>query len=173
LESFDVAVHLGGTALLPVLTDLLRQQDNRPVAHAAFLALDRLTLRDASAVLALLQQQRELMQGREAARANFFARADVMDARQREILERYLLDPQLGAQELEVFSGVYPNGNFMISHNLLTANVTPDGRTLRARDREALKTVESWAGDPRFEKIRPQLNRIQNRLREFTHGTAP
>ena len=42
LEAFDVAVWLGGTNLMPALTTLVRQQDNRAVAHASYLALDRL-----------------------------------------------------------------------------------------------------------------------------------
>ena len=46
LEAFDVAVYLGGTSLVPALGDLVRQQDNPAVAHAAYLALDRLVIKD-------------------------------------------------------------------------------------------------------------------------------
>ena len=73
LEAFDVAVHVGGTGLLPELTELLRQQDNRAVAHAAYLALDRLVIREPAAVLEVLQRQPEMMTGREGTRANYFA----------------------------------------------------------------------------------------------------
>jgi hypothetical protein len=121
-----VAVYAGGAELVPTLTGLLRQKENKAVAHAAYLALDRLTLQDTAAVLTELQRQPNLMAGREATRANYFSRADVQDAQQRIVLEQYLLNPQISAAELETFAGIYPNGNFMVSYNLLTKARTPD-----------------------------------------------
>src|SRR5438552_2588775 len=112
LEAFDVAVYLGGTNLLPPLTELVRGKDNQAVAHAAYLALDRLTIADAAGTLAVLQAEPELMAGREVTRANYFARADVRDAAQRQVLEDYLLDPALSSAELEKFTGLYPNANY-------------------------------------------------------------
>src|SRR5437764_932745 len=44
LEAFDAAVYLGGRNLVPVLSELVRKQDNPAVAHAAFLTLDRLVI---------------------------------------------------------------------------------------------------------------------------------
>jgi len=167
LEAFDVAVHLGGTSLVPALTDLVRKQDNAAVAHAAFLALDRMVINDASVLLGALTASPALMQGREQTRANYFARADAGDTAQREILERYLLDPGREASELQIFAGVYPNANYMISHNLLTSNVTPDGAALARRDSDAMRVVGEWLADPRFAQLQPQLLRIQQRLQEF------
>ena len=68
---------------------------------------------------------------------------------------------------MQSFAGVFPNANYMISHNLLTTNVTPDGATLLRRDREALRVVGEWLTDPRFEELRPHLARIQARLSDF------
>ena len=167
LEAFDVAVYAGGTELLPTLTELLRQKENKAVAHAAYLALDRLTLTDAAAVLGELQRQRDWMAGREATRANYFSRADVQDARQKMVLEQYLLNPQMSGAELETFAGIYPSGNFMISHNLLTKTVTPDRQSQANQDRAALQAVEGWLADPRFEKIKPQMATIKSRLEKF------
>jgi hypothetical protein len=48
----------------------------------------------------------------------------------------------------------------MISHNLLTSNITPDGTALTRRDRDALRVVEEWLAAPRFEKVRPNLERV-------------
>src|SRR5262249_19305615 len=42
LEAFDVAVYAGGPDFAPTLADLVRQKENRAVAHAAYLALDRM-----------------------------------------------------------------------------------------------------------------------------------
>ena len=168
LEAFDVAVHLGGTRLLPPLTDLVQRKDNPAVAHAAFLALDRMVIRQPAELMEVLEQHPEMMAGREQTRANYFARADVGDPVQREILERYLLDPKRQAPELQSFAGVFPNANFMISHNLLTSNVTPGGATLARRDRDALRVVGEWLADPRFVSLRAPLLTIQQRLQEFS-----
>lgn len=167
LESFDVAVHLGGTSLLAPLTELVKRQDNQAVAHAAFLALDRMVIRQPTEALTVLEQQPAMMQGREQTRANYFARADLGDPTQRGIVERYLLSGSRETPELEVFASVFPNANYMISQNLLTSSVTPDGATLLRRDREALRVIGNWLADPRFVPLRPHLARIQARLSDF------
>jgi hypothetical protein len=167
LEAFDVAVYLGGTTLLPTLTDSIRLHDNSAVAHASFLALDRLVINEPTVTLAALQGSPDLMTGRESSRANYFARADAGDPRQRQILESYLLDERLGAREIDAFAGVYPNANFMLSNNLLTQTVTPDHATLLRRDAEALKVVRFWLADPRFARVRPGLERVAARLEGF------
>src|SRR5208283_1745543 len=74
LEAFDVAVYLGSTDLLPTLSSLVRNQDNPAVAHASFLALDRLVINNPTMMLSALEAAPDLMQGREATRADFFAR---------------------------------------------------------------------------------------------------
>jgi hypothetical protein len=167
LEAFDVAVYLGGTNLIPTLSNLVRQQDNPAAAHASFLALDRLTISDATAVLSALMASPETMEGREITRANYFARADVRDPAQRQVIEDYLLNPALSAPELEKFAGLYPNANYMVSHNLLTPVVTPDHESLAARDVEALRVVRQWIEDPKFARVKPQLEAVQRRLEVF------
>ncbi len=168
LEAFDTAVYLGGTNLLSPLSDLVRRKDNPAVAHAAFLTLDRLAIAQPGETLSALAQHPEWMAGREETRANYFARGDVGDAAQRRLVEAYLLDASRGPAELHSFAGVFPNANFMISHNLLTTNATLDGATLRQRDQISLEVVTQWLADPRFEKVKPPLLVIQRRLQEFT-----
>jgi hypothetical protein len=172
LEAFDVAVHLGGNDLVPDLTNLIRQKDNRAVSHAAFLALDRIVIRDPVAALTQLQTDADSLEGREATRANYFARANVGDAAQRAALENYLLDPRRSESELASFAGVYPNANYMISANLLTPVTTPDRNTLTQRDAVALSVLETWLADPRFDKLKPHLLEIQRRLGEFVRQAA-
>ena len=107
------------------------------------------------------------MSGREQTRANYFARADLRDPDQQRILEDYLLNPGLSTEELQTFSGIFPNANYMVSHNLLTPMITPDGKELTARDRAAWQAIESWQEDPRFTQLKPQLSAIHQRLVEF------
>jgi hypothetical protein len=172
LEAFDVAVYLGGTSLLPSLTDLVSRQDNPAIAHAAYLALDRLIINNPAATLSALQADMSLMQGREMTRANYFARADVRDPQQRLVLESYLLSPQIGAAELDAFAGRYPSANFMISNNLLTTSATPDHAALASRDAESQRVLDQWQADPRFANLRPELDKMKMRLAEFVRQAA-
>ncbi len=167
LESFDVAVYLGGTSLMPTLSDLVRKQDNPGIAHAAYLALDRLVISSPTAALTALDADPDLMQGRELTRANYFARADVRDPQQRQVLENYLLNPSIGPAELDTFAGVYPNANYMISANLLTPTPTPDRASLTSRDAESLAVAQQWLADPRFANLTPVLQKMTARLQTF------
>lgn len=167
LEAFDVAVHVGGTNLLPALAAAVRDAGRPAAAHAAFLALDRLVLRQPAVTLGVLLETPELLAGREATRAGYFARADAGDPAQRRLLEAYLLDPRTGAAELERFSGLYPHASVMISANLLTEPPVLDGATLAARDLAALRAIEAWEADPRFAARRALLGRMRARLEAF------
>ena len=169
LEAFDMAVFVGGTNLMPALSALIRRKDNQAVAHASFLTLDRLVINDIVPTLTALQATPDWMEGREQTRANYFARGDVRDPRQRQILEDYFSNPKLSAVELEAFAGTFPNANFMISPNLLTQNHTPDHASLVGRDAESLRVVQQWMADPRFAKQRSALEKISRRLEEFVH----
>jgi len=172
LEAFDVAVYLGGTSLLPTLSNLVSLTNNPAVAHASYLALDRLVINNPAAELAALESDPSLMQGRELTRANYFARADVRDPQQRQVLESYLLNPQIGAAEMNTFAGIYPNANFMISPNLLTPTPTPDHAALVSRDAESLAVAQQWLGDPRFASLQPVSAQIIQRLQGFLNQTA-
>jgi len=167
LEAFDVAVYLGGTDLVPDLAALLRDQERRATAHAAYLALDRMVLREADAVLPELVRDPGLLAGREPTRANYLARADMRDAMQRQTLEQYLLRPDLGKEEIAAFAGLFPNANYMVSYNLLTPVITPSGAELAARDRAALQVVTSWQQDVRFTHLKPELDAMAARLEQF------
>jgi hypothetical protein len=160
-------VFLGGTNLMSALSDLVRRKDNPAVAHASFLTLDRLVINDAVATLAALRAAPDWMQGREWTRASYFARGDVRDPRQQQILENYLFDSQLSPGELEAFAGVFPNANFMISPNLLTQARTPDRAELVSRDAESLRVVQQWLADPRLASRRPTLEKMARRLEGF------
>lgn len=167
LEAFDVAVYLGGASLMPVLTDLVRQQNNPAVAHASYLALDRLVINDPTTTLTALLANPDSMQGRELTRADYFARADVSDPQQRQILENYLLNPQISPAEIDAFAGIFPNANFMISPNLLTQTQTLNHDTLVSRDAASLAVVQQWLADQRFAPLYPDLEKVESRLEGF------
>jgi hypothetical protein len=173
LEAFDVIVYTRDRDLTPDLAQFVQQKENRALAHAAYLALDRLIQAEPAEVLGQLQSRPELMDGREGTRADLFARADVRDPKQKAVLENYLLDPGRSPTELQKFAVTYPNANYMVSYNLLTRTATPTGAELSARDREALRVVHEWLGDPRFARLGPELQAMKSRLEQFVKLPRP
>ena len=167
LEAFDTIVYAHATDLAPDLAALLRYKDNRATEHAAYLALDRLTITNLAAMLNQLVNKPELMVGREQTRADFVARADIRQPDQRMLVEQYLLDPQRTPEELNTFAAIYPNANYMISTNLLTKVKTPKAGEIMAHDREVLKIVEQWQTEQRFEQIDSVLAKMHERLQAF------
>ncbi len=170
LEAFDIPVSLGGTNFVAGLAQLVTRKDNPAVAHAGYLSLDRLVISNPAETLRVLESDPDLMKGRELTRANYFARADLRDQRQRAVIEKYLLNESLGAEELNQFVGLFPNGNYMVSNNLLTQVNTPTGNEIANRDAAAMRVVEDWMKDPRFQKLTPQLEKMRERLQKFVHN---
>jgi hypothetical protein len=167
LNAFDVIVHTGHTGLAPELLELCDKPDQRAVRHASFLVIDRLTQRKPGELLPLLAEAAGRQANNRPMISNLMARADPRDPVQRAALERYLLDPNRTADELERFAGVFPNANFHVSNNLLTGVDGIEGGELSKRDAAALETVERWLAEPSFEKLRPQLEQMRTRLERF------
>lgn len=167
LEAFDVAVQLGDPDFVPPMTGLLTATNNPAVAHAAYLSLDRMVINNPVQTLTALATDPSAMAGRELVRADYFARLDVRDPRQEALLENYLLSPQLSPAELQQFIGVFPNANFMISPNLLTANNTLSHAALTGRDAASFQVLNQWLADPRFAQLHSHLETAQQRVAGF------
>jgi hypothetical protein len=167
LNAFDVLVHIGATGSTPLLSDLVQRKDRKDLSHAAFLTIDRLVQRQPVDLLDRLAADRALQESRPEMVAQQFARADVRDPGQRQILMAWLLDPARTSLELRSFAGVYPNNNRFVSNNLLTVESTQSGDDLAAHDHAALQAVSAWAGDPAFEPVREHLAVMLSRLEGF------
>jgi hypothetical protein len=167
LEAFDAFVFNRDTEFVPELSSMLAQTNNRALAHAAFLTLDRLVQAEPAAALESLLQQPGLGMTRDATRAGYFARADVRDPAQLGVLEKFLLSSSIGPSERDRFLAGFPGANFMVSANLLTSSTTPSGSEIAARDLATLRVVESWIKDARFASLRPGLESVRQRLEKF------
>lgn len=167
LNAFDVLVHIKATESTPLLSELVQRKDRKDLSHAGFLTLDRLVQRQPVDLLNRLTADRALQESRPEMVAQQFARADVRDPGQREILKAWLLDPSRKSVELRSFAGVYPNNNRFVSNNLLTVESTQSGDDLAAHDQAALQTVSAWAGDAAFEPVREHLALMLSRLEGF------
>ncbi len=167
LNSFDVLVHTGATESTSLLSSLIQRKDRKDLAHAAFLTMDRLVQKDPADMLTRIASDSALRQGRPEMAAQQFARADVRDPAQREIVKSWLLDPSRTGTELQSFSGIYPNNNHFISNNLLTTEITQSGAELAAHDRAALKVLNAWSADPAFTPVKEHLASMIARLNGF------
>lgn len=167
LNAFDVLVHTRATASTPLLSSLIQQKDRRDLAHAGFLTLDRLVQSNPLEVLAQLAADRALLQSRPEMVAQQFARADLRDPAQRQLVKTWLLDPARAATELRSFAATYPNNNRFLSNNLLTATARQSGVELARHDREVLAIITGWAEDPAFQPVAQPLRTMTARLNGF------
>lgn len=172
LNSFDVLVHVEALESAPLLSDLVGRKDRKDLAHAGFLTLDRLVLRRPVEMLSRLADDRELREARPEALAQQFARADVRQTAQREILKAWLLDPVRTPVELHAFASIYPNSNRFVSNNLLSKDDAPSGADLAQHDQAALQVLSAWAGDSAFEPVREYLDLSVSRLEGFIKGSG-
>ena len=170
LNAFDVLVHTEATESTALLSDLIQGKERRDLAHAGFLTLDRLVQRKPVEMLTKLQVDRDLLESRPEMVAQEFARADLRDAAQRQVVKAWLLSPERTPTELSNFAGIYPNNNKMISQNLLTSEEPVAGSGLREHDLEVLSLIRSWREDPTFDTLAPYLEIMDRRLSEFTKG---
>ena len=168
LNAFDTLVHTDATESIPLLSGLIQKKDRKDLAHAGFLTLDRLVQRNPVDALQRLTANRTLSASRPEMVAQQFARADLRDTSQREIVRKWLLDPSRTPTELQSFAGVYPNNNQFVSHNLLSTSTQPTGAELAAHDRAALEIISSWQKDPAFQPVAEQLRTMVARLNQFT-----
>lgn len=168
LNAFDVLVHTHATASTPLLSGLIQRKDRRDLAHASFLTLDRLVQSNPADVLPQLAADRALQQSRPEMVAQQFARADLRDEIQRDIVRNWLLDPARTGTELRSFAAVYPNNNRFISNNLLTSETQQSGASLAEHDRQVLEIINAWAQDPAFQPVKEHLHAMTARLSQFT-----
>ena len=166
-HAFDSVVYTEHTEAIPHLAALFQLPDRNDLGHAGFLTLDRLTLVRTKDALRELLGLSQLQKSNGPMVANLFARADVRDPGQAEILAKYLTAPHRTAQELETWAGVYPNGNYIHSANLLTTTQTRKRDDLVDHDAKALTLISKWLTEPRFREVRPVLQTAQNRLNQF------
>jgi hypothetical protein len=170
-NAFDVLVHTNATDSTPLLSSLIQRKDRKDLAHAGFLTLDRLVQRNPADELTRLAADRALLESRPEMVAQQFARTDLRDDAQQQLVRSWLLDPARTPTELNAFAGVYPNANFAISNNLHTANKILTREEIASRAAAALGIVTDWLNDPAFELVKPHLTTMQNRLITFVSQT--
>ena len=95
------------------------------------------------------------------------SRLDIARPAQRQLFVQYLAGVSHGPDELEYFAEVFPNGNYLSGHRLVSVDeATPNIAQRKEMDRLILSELENlMISGPDLPE--PTINRIRERLRGF------
>lgn len=166
LEAFDVAVVTGSAGdLSPLLKNQPLGGLEPPLSRAAFVALDRMVLRDPAALAEKFKGDPSFLANAPFHRASLIARLDPRDAAQKDLLVSYLLRPDHAPGELEYFAEVFPNPNRFASNRLVTAPEAGGSIAEQAAlDRAVLEVVGQLLDEPDASAAKPTLRAIREKL---------
>lgn len=174
LEAFDIAVALGGPEMLEQVAGAIGlEQTNldgtdQAIERAAFIAIDRIALRDPAALVAAFSEDPDFLSHTPRQRASALSRLDIEQPAQGELLVRYLESIDHGQGELEYFTGLFPNGNYLHGHRLVTADeATPTIEERQEMDRRVLAVVQAMESGMATEQGRAAAASIARRLEGF------
>lgn len=174
LEAFDVAVAVGGPSMLAQLVSVLRLTtpdgtvSEPAVNRAAFIALDRVMLREPDLVAGVYVADPTFMDFAPNHRASILSRLDPASPAQAQALRTFLLSTPPDSPSLAYFGRIYPNASYFDANRLVTSWESPGADRIAERDARALAFVNTLSADPAFEKVAPVLDAIRTRLRSFS-----
>jgi hypothetical protein len=173
LEAFDIALELGPTGLNQ-MAEALRsaasgdQKSDRAIEHAAFVALDRMFLRDPNQFIETMERSPELLQNLPDHRASLYSRLDVREGAQTVFLEKYLIGTAPDSPEMLYFFSVFPNPNRFVNHRLVSqpsAEATTE--PMAEVDRATVEQARRWLSDSHLAPHQENLRFLILRLEEF------
>lgn len=145
LESFDIAVEIGGKTMFDQMVSIARDAEaksNTTACQAAYMSMDRMIIRDPSLLTASFTGNANWMSFAPQQRASLLSRLNIADTAQREVFERYLTSFHHAKGELEYFSNIFPNGNFLYGNRLVTtAEKTPSIADIATTDKQVLEEL--------------------------------
>lgn len=169
LEAFDIAVEVGGGPMFDRLVRLAGEtgaKSNTAGSRAAYMALDRMILRDPSILTAAFESDAKWMDFAPQQRASLLSRLDITAPSQREVFQRYVSSVDHSEGELEYFAKLFPNGNYLHGHRLVTTDEETPGINERSaadarvlRELEALEASATGKAAEVIAKIRERLKR--------------
>lgn len=173
LEAFDVAVELSTEAAFEDIASVTRLEDKQGnpadegVARAAFMALDRIMLRNPDMVVErFLQDGDSFLDYAPNHRASLLSRLDLGKEADRSAFAKYLSGANHGEGELEYFSELFPNGNYFYGDRLVSSQEEVLSiADIQNRDRATLSAIDGMVA--RGEIGGPHVERIRERLRDY------
>ena len=176
LEGFDIAVEVGGAQMLDRVAAVITPDranasaQAKAVDRAAFIALDRIVLRDPSVLVDKFSENPAFLGNATRQRASLMSRLDIEDPAQRETFVRYLESSTHGEGELEYFSRLFPNGNYLHGHRLASEDeITPTIDQRQEMDRKALAVIKGLESKLTTGPARQAAAEITRRLEGFVN----
>ena len=170
LESFDVAVELGDAATFQRLADFaVPDAHAESVVRAACMSMDRMILRDPGHLTTAWNSSPQWMDKAPLQRASLLSRLDITREDHRALLVDYLSSKRMTAEERDYFEALYPNGNHLHGHRLVTTTEkSPTIEERAAMDRRILGEIDRLlpgaapAAAASLQKIRGRLSGFVN-----------
>jgi len=166
LEAFDVAAYLVEPNLVQPLARNINDTRNEPLRKASFVALDRMAQANPKIIIKQLWAN-EFLQNSPFTRAGLFARADIRDEEQRQLVEAYLLNTEVQSDEISFFAEAFPNGSSTMVYGLVSENQSHSFTELAQQDQSSLKWVRESLRDKRFAARQPELRKLESRLEHY------
>jgi hypothetical protein len=167
LEAFDIAVAVGGNGMVTELASVLQLTAEQPALNrAAFVALDRIALREPQTLAAIVTADPTFLDFAPDHRASLIARLDPASPAEQAALRSYLLSTPAGGEEITYFAKIFPNPNFFDSHRLVTP-WEPITDTASRRDEAALVFIDTLLAEPAYATHSASLQSIRARLQSF------
>ena len=177
LEALDAAVELADAETFGTLSRLNREalaSGNSAMARASFIALDRMLLRDPSLLVKAFAADPGLSGVSPDQRASLLSRLDITNPAQRELFSAYLATPGREAQELEYFTALFPNGNFVHGNWLISTGEATDSISSRLEaDRKVLVEIDRLLAENPQANAAVSLSRIRDRLTKISAEPKP
>ncbi len=173
LEAFDAAVQLNSSTQFTVLLELAIEgagTANPSLTRASMMALDRMTLRNPDLLTRQFSSDPSLAGIDPKLRASLLSRLDLTDSTQREIFATYLTTATHGEGEMEYFGQLFPNGNYLHGHWMITTpEATPSIAQRAEEDRKVLAQLQLLATEVPSVQASQAFVSIKSRLEEVTY----
>lgn len=173
LEAFDVAVAIGGPSMLAQLVSVLRlttpegKVSEPAVNRAAFIALDRIMLREPDLVAGIYVADPSFMDFAPNHRASLLSRLDPASPAQAQALRTFFQSTPADAPVLDYFARIFPNANYFDGNRLVTSWETPGSARISERDARVIAFVNTLIADPAYGKVAPVLQAVRTRIQSF------
>lgn len=176
LEALDAAVFVKNQQAFEILASLHRlaqQSGDKGLSRASFMALDRVVLGNPEVLIQAFEKDSGLANLDPSLRASLMSRIDLADAKQREVFTRYLSDPSLGEKELDYFTGVFPNGNFIHGNWLMSGvDETQSIDQRKQSDLQVIAEIDQLRATGGGDRLIQALDRIKARLIRLSQAPA-
>jgi hypothetical protein len=159
-QSFDSIVRLDSESLAA---------SNEALVRASFIALDRMVLRNPSLLVDTYSQDPEMSGLSPDQRASLLSRLDIADPAQRNVFVNYLSASNHGVGELDYFTSLFPNGNYVHGNWLITSGESTHSINSRLQaDRGVLVEIDRLISNSSNERMNQALVQIREHLQKVT-----